>query len=108
MRFKRIWMSLVSLAGCVVPLLGQDSLSVKGALNYLLYRLSHEAGKTVFLSTHDLELALQITDRIWLMDKGGGVHIGTPEDLTRDGSLDRFFNLADREKRIKIHFDLNP
>ena len=33
MRFKRIWMSLVSLAGCVVPLLGQDSLSVKGALN---------------------------------------------------------------------------
>ena len=75
---------------------------------HLLYRLSHEAGKTVFLSTHDLELALQITDRIWLMDKGGGVHIGTPEDLTRDGSLDRFFNLADREKRIKIHFDLNP
>ena len=74
---------------------------------HLLHRLSHEAGKTVFLSTHDLELALQITDRIWLMDKGGGVHIGTPEDLARDGSLERFFNLPDSEKRIRIHFDLN-
>ena len=74
---------------------------------HLLHRLSREAGKTVFLSTHDLELALQIADRIWLMDKGGGVHIGTPEDLTRDGSLEHFFNLPDSEKRIRIHFDLN-
>ena len=74
---------------------------------HLLHRLSREAGKTVFLSTHDLELALQIADRIWLMDQGGGVHIGTPEELTVDGSLERFFRLPDSEKRIKIHFDLN-
>ena len=74
---------------------------------HLLRRLAHEAGKTVFLSTHDLELALQITDRVWLMEKGGGVQIGTPEDLTRDGSLERFFNLPDSEKRIRIHFDIH-
>ncbi|MBQ6437368.1 MAG: ABC transporter ATP-binding protein [Bacteroidales bacterium] len=74
---------------------------------HLLHRLSREAGKTVFLSTHDLELALQIADRIWLMDKAGGVHIGTPEALTEDGSLERFFNLPESENRIKIHFDLN-
>ncbi|MBR4213190.1 MAG: ABC transporter ATP-binding protein [Bacteroidales bacterium] len=74
---------------------------------HLLHRLSHEAGKTVFLSTHDLELALQIADRIWLMDRGGSVHIGTPEELTEDGSLERFFSLPEEEKRIKIHFDLN-
>ena len=73
---------------------------------HLLLRLSREAGKTVFLSTHDLELALQIADRIWLMDKGGGVHIGTPEQLTLDGSLERFFSLPESEKRIKIKFDL--
>ena len=33
MRFRPIWMSLVSLLGCIVPLLGQDSLSVRGALD---------------------------------------------------------------------------
>ena len=74
---------------------------------HLLYRLSHEAGKTVFLSTHDLELALQVADQLWLMAKGRGVQTGTPEDLTRDGSLEHFFNLPDSDKRIKIHFDLN-
>lgn len=74
---------------------------------HLLHRLSREMQKTVFLSTHDLELALQIADQLWLMAKGGGVHTGTPEDLTQDGSLERFFNLPDSEKRIKIHFDLN-
>ena len=35
----------------------------------LLYRLSRETDKTIFLSTHDLELALQIADKLWLMDR---------------------------------------
>ncbi|MBO4571763.1 MAG: ABC transporter ATP-binding protein [Bacteroidales bacterium] len=74
---------------------------------HLLYRLAHEEGKTVFLSTHDLELALQVADRIWLMAEGGELHTGTPEELTRDGSLERFINLPDSEKRVRIHFDLN-
>ena len=58
----------------------------------LLHRLSRETDKTVFLSTHDLELALQIADKIWLMDKKHGICIGTPEDLSLDGSLSRFFS----------------
>lgn len=58
----------------------------------LLHSLSRSEDKTVFLSTHDLELALQIADTIWLMDKEKGVIIGTPEDLSYDGSLGSFFN----------------
>lgn len=57
----------------------------------LLHRLSRETNKTIFLSTHDLELALQIADKIWLMDKQAGIKIGTPEDLSIDGSLSHFF-----------------
>ena len=57
----------------------------------LLHRLSHDTGKTIFLSTHDLELVLQIADKLWLMDKAEGISIGTPEDLALDGSLPRFF-----------------
>ena len=51
----------------------------------LLHQLSRQTDKTIFLSTHDLELALQIADKIWLMDKVNGVTIGTPEDLSLDG-----------------------
>ncbi|MFT4073165.1 MAG: ABC transporter ATP-binding protein [Dysgonamonadaceae bacterium] len=57
----------------------------------LLHRLSRETNKTIFLSTHDLELALQIADKIWLVNKEGSLDIGTPEDLALDGCLSRFF-----------------
>lgn len=57
----------------------------------LLFKLSRETDKTIFLSTHDLELALQIADKLWLMDKQKGVRIGAPEDLSLDGSLASYF-----------------
>ena len=58
----------------------------------LLHNLSRSTGKTIFLSTHDLELALQIADTIWLMDQTNGVITGTPEKLATDGTLSRFFS----------------
>lgn len=57
----------------------------------LLRRLARDQGKTVFLSTHDLELALQIADKIWLIDRPHGVVTGTPEDLSLCGDLARYF-----------------
>ena len=57
----------------------------------LLHHLTRETGKTIFLSTHDLELALQIADQIWLMDKTNGITTGTPEDLALCGNLSHFF-----------------
>lgn len=57
----------------------------------LLHRLSRETHKTIFLSTHDLELALQIADKIWLMDEYSQIHVGTPEDLSLNGALSHFF-----------------
>ncbi len=57
----------------------------------LLHRLSRETDKTIFMSTHDLELALQIADKIWLMDRNNGITIGTPEDLSLNGNLSNFF-----------------
>ena len=56
----------------------------------LLHRLSSEAGKTIFLSTHDLELALRVADRVWLMKKGSGVQTGSAENLFVDQATGRF------------------
>lgn len=55
----------------------------------LLYRLAHEQQKTIFLSTHDVELSLQMADRIWLMESDG-LHVGTPRELADEGVLSRF------------------
>lgn len=66
----------------------------------LLRRIAREEDKTVFLSTHDLELALQIADKIWLLDKIHGVTTGIPEDLSLNGALGRYF------EREGVAFDI--
>lgn len=58
----------------------------------LLHHLTQQKPiKRFFFQTHDLELALQIADKIWLMDKVNGITSGTPEDLALEGYLSRFF-----------------
>jgi len=57
----------------------------------LLHRLSKKSNKTIFLSTHDVELALQIADQLWMMDRKKGLLTGTPEELIRNGTLEKFF-----------------
>lgn len=57
----------------------------------LLLKLAHSEGKTVFLSTHDVELALRTADCIWLLDRRLGLTRGVPPTLTADGSVERYF-----------------
>ena len=56
----------------------------------LLRLISRQAGKTIFLSTHDVELALQLADTIWLMTHETGMTIGSPMQLAQQGALGRF------------------
>lgn len=65
----------------------------------LLRKLATLQGKTILLSTHDLDLAIQMGDCLWLQKKGAAMCCGTPEDLILDGKLDYFFN------REEITFD---
>lgn len=55
----------------------------------LLRRLARSMQKTIFMSTHDLELALQVADTLWLMEKGQ-LSVGTPRQLADAGTLSRF------------------
>lgn len=55
----------------------------------LLWRLAHDGQRTVLLSTHDVELALQMADRLWLMERGG-LSVGTPRQLADSGALGCF------------------
>ena len=68
----------------------QLGAALLSARQRLLRHLSHTAGKTVFLSTHDLELALQIADTVWLLTADNQLHVGTPRELAANGMLGRF------------------
>lgn len=59
----------------------------------LLRRLAIEAQKTIFLSTHDFELAVQVADKLWLMEKNETfckLNVGTPQQLAQEGALARY------------------
>jgi iron complex transport system ATP-binding protein len=71
----------------------------KADMMQLLHRLAHQTSKTIFLSTHDLELALQVADRLWLMQPGHPLSVGTARSLALDGSLSAFLD------RPGLHFD---
>ncbi|RHJ86512.1 ABC transporter ATP-binding protein [Parabacteroides sp. AM08-6] len=57
----------------------------------LLHKLAVEQGKTILLSTHDLDLAIQMGDCLWLQEKGRPMACGTPEDLIMSGAFESFF-----------------
>ena len=61
----------------------------------LLHRLARQTGKAILLSTHDLDLALQTADNLWLMRQNGELVSGGPEDLVLDGSFQSLFSNND-------------
>jgi iron complex transport system ATP-binding protein len=69
-------------------------LDVSGrvALLGLLHRLARDQGLAVLVSTHDLEPALRIADRVWLLDRAGRLRAGPPEQLVADGAVGEVFD----------------
>ncbi len=61
----------------------------------LLRRLARERGRAVLLSTHDLDLALRVADKLWLLSPGGALRCGVPEDLALSGAVGAVFDQGD-------------
>lgn len=78
---------------------------------HLLNKLAKEQNKTVIFSTHELNIAIEEADKIWLMTPEG-THQGAPEDLIY---LKRFSVMFDKKAssyisekgELKIRKDLN-
>ena len=58
----------------------------------LLHTLAVEQQKAILLSTHDLDLAIQLGDCLWLQEKKRPMACGTPEDLIMGGAFETFFS----------------
>lgn len=61
----------------------------------MLRDLAHaEEQKIIVMSTHELDLAKKYADRIWLMDRKGVMHTGTPAELDEQGIFRTVFSAA--------------
>lgn len=67
----------------------------------LLRKLAAEQQKTILLSTHDLDLAVQMSDRLWLLSRTHPFVSGTPEELILSGRFGSFF------EKENIRFDIS-
>lgn len=57
----------------------------------LLRSLARTSGKAILVATHELDLALQTADVIWLATRDQKIITGMPEDLVLNGSFDDTF-----------------
>jgi len=57
----------------------------------LLKKLCKELHKTILISTHEIHLALQLSNELWLINDSGIVS-GQTESLINDGSISKLFS----------------
>jgi iron complex transport system ATP-binding protein len=60
---------------------------------HLMHQLSHKGDKTIIFSTHDLHMAINQSDKIWLMLDDRLIE-GAPEDLMLKGVFDHLFDTS--------------
>tara|TARA_R110002049_G_scaffold216946_3_gene388379 strand:- start:762 stop:1550 length:789 start_codon:yes stop_codon:yes gene_type:complete len=65
----------------------------------LLKKLCKAVNKTIIISTHQVELALQAADRLWLITNDHKLSVSTPDEAIASGLFDRAF------KSDKVIFD---
>jgi iron complex transport system ATP-binding protein len=74
----------------------------------LLRKLARTQRKAILVATHELDLALQTADLIWLATPDKRIKVGIPEDLVLDGSLDEVFQFKGFDlKTGKINHELH-
>jgi len=68
-------------------------LNNRVAIVNLLKDLAMKVKRTIIMATHELDLALQTADRLWLAGSKEPIIEGIPEDLVLNGEIDRIFQL---------------
>lgn len=68
---------------------------------HLLHRLAVEQNKAILLSTHDIEQALVLSDKLWLLSKENGLQYGVTEDMILNHHMDSLFP----HKDIQFDYD---
>lgn len=64
-------------------------------LMQLLSRIGREHGTAVLVSSHDLELVLQVAECVWLLNEQGDVRSGSPGDEGFLAGIKRTFRIPD-------------
>lgn len=67
-------------------------LEGKFSIMKLLNEISRKEEKTILLSTHDIDLALQTTNTLWILDKERNLITGSPKEIVEADILSKIFD----------------
>ena len=67
----------------------------------LLHKIATEQNRAILLSTHDIDQALVLADKLWLLTKGHGLTCGCTEDIIFQHKMDELFSHSE----IKFDYD---
>ncbi|MCK4226593.1 ABC transporter ATP-binding protein [candidate division WOR-3 bacterium] len=102
MRQKVIFIqALIHNPGIIVidePMVGLDPVSARTVKRLLRERV--ESGTTIFMSTHSLDVAEEISDRVGVIDEGSLIEVGRIEELLIGPSStleDVYFTITEEE-----------
>lgn len=109
---QKVWVARALAQASEVLLLDEPTahldIPARLQLFHLLRSISRQSGKAILLATHDLEMALQLADSLWLLT-ASGLHTGPPEALVLDGSLQEAFGSSNLDFDIQLgSFRLAP
>lgn len=75
-------------------------LSFRIELFLLLREIAQKSQRTFLLATHEISLAMQWCDALWILDQEGNLSTGLPEELALQGKIATLFE--------KEHFHFDP
>ena len=83
-------------------------LNNRVGLLHLLRKLAQEQQKAILFSTHELELAFQMADQLWVIGPDKKLVQGCPEQLAIEGEINRVFdnpNIHFISSQGRFHFE---
>ncbi|NND77365.1 MAG: ABC transporter ATP-binding protein [Flavobacteriales bacterium] len=78
-------------------------IAAKAELFHLFQKMAREMGKAMVISTHEVHAALEMSDKLWLINKGY-LHSGLAKEMLASGMVDEVFgsDLVSFRKEGKI------
>lgn len=93
---QKVYLAMLLAQNTPIVLMDEPTAYLDISQKFDVIRLARDmkqAGKTVVMVLHDLELALKYADRILLMEQGNLRSFGTPETVVSSGELARVFQV---------------
>lgn len=100
---QKVWIAMALAQNTPIILLDEPTSHLdyknKTEIFKLLKQLS-QTGKSILISTHEIDLSLQYADQLWVMEKG--VHQGTPQEMEQAGILERVLGYSQNPSHISL------